>query len=63
MAGTNRVIEVNDREHRLMVACMCTARNVFIDEGLSTEDVSRLMVKVIDAPTKKEKRRADREGR
>ena len=63
MTETKRVIEVTDFEHRLMVNCMRTARNEFIDEGAPTEDVSRLMVKVIEAPTKKEKRKADREAR
>ena len=63
MAETKRIIEVNDFEHRLMVNCMRTARNEFIDEGAPTEDVSNLMVKIIQAPTKKEKRKADREAR
>jgi hypothetical protein len=63
MTDTKRVIEVTDFEHRLMVNCMRTARNEFIDEGAPTEDVSRLMVKVMEAPTKKAKRKADREAR
>ncbi len=63
MTDTKRVIEVSDFEHRLMVNCMRTARNEFIDEGAPTEDVSRLMVKVMEAPTKKAKRKADREAR
>ena len=63
MTDTKRVIEVSDFEHRLMVNCMRTARNEFIDEGAPTEDVSRLMIKVMEAPTKKAKRKADREAR
>jgi len=63
MTETKRVIEVTDFEHRVMVNCMRTARNEYIDEGAPTEDVSRLMVKVMEAPTKKEKRKADREAR
>ncbi|MBQ6270477.1 MAG: hypothetical protein IJK65_02080 [Clostridiales bacterium] len=63
MPEIRRVIEVTDFEHRLMVNCMRTARNEYIDEGAPTEDVSRLMVKVMEAPTKKEKRKADREAR
>ena len=63
MTETKRVIEVTDFEHRLMVNCMRTARNEYIDEGAPTEDVSRMMVKVMEAPTKKEKRKADREAR
>ncbi|MBR6051797.1 MAG: hypothetical protein IKP68_11430 [Clostridia bacterium] len=63
MTETKRVIEVTDFEHRLMVNCMRTARNEYIDEGAPTEDVSRLMIKVMEAPTKKEKKKADREAR
>ena len=63
MTETKRVIEVTDFEHRLMVNCMRTARNEYIDEGAPTEDVSRLMVKVMEAPTKKEKRKTNREAR
>ena len=63
MTETKRVIEVTDFEHRLMVNCMSNARNEYIDEGAPTEDVSRLMVKVMEAPTKKEKKKADREAR
>ena len=63
MSEIRRVIEVTDFEHRLMVNCMRTARNEYIDEGAPTEDVSRLMVKVMEAPTKKEKRKAEREAR
>ena len=63
MTETKRVIVVTDFEHRLMVNCMHTARNEYIDEGAPTEDVSRLMVKVMEAPTKKEKKKADREAR
>ena len=63
MTEIKRVIEVSDFEHRLMVNCMRTARNEYIDEGAPTEDVSRLMVKVMEAPTKKEKKKADREAR
>ena len=63
MTDTKRVVVLTDQEHRLMVNCMRTARNEYIDEGAPTEDVSRLMVKVIEAPTKKEKRKAERAGR
>ena len=50
-----RVIEVDDYQHR-------DRRNDFIAENKPTEDVSDLLLKVIDAPTKKNKKR-DRESR
>ena len=63
MADTKRVVVLAGHEQRPMVNCMRVARNEFIDDGLPAEDVSELMLKVIEAPTKKEKRKADREGR
>lgn len=63
MTDTKRVVVLTGQEQRLMVNCIRVARNEFIDDGLPSEDVSELMLKVIEAPTKKEKRKADREGR
>ena len=34
-----------------------------MEEGKPTEDINELLIKAIEAPTKKEKRKADREGR
>ena len=34
-----------------------------MEEGKPTEDIDDLLIKAIDAPTKKEKRKADRAGR
>ena len=62
MAST-KVLEIDDRYHRLLVKCLNDARNDCIDKGIPTEDVNRLLIMAIDAPTKKEKRRADREER
>ena len=39
------------------------SRNDAIRDGKPTEDVEDLILKVIDAPTKQEKRRSDREAR
>ena len=57
-----RVIEVNDFEHRVMMEALADRRNDFIAERKPTEDVSDLLLKVIDAPKKKSKKR-DREER
>ena len=56
-----RVIEVDDYQHRVMMEALADRRNDFIAENKPTEDVSDLLLKVIDAPTKKKKR--DREAR
>ena len=55
-----RVIEVDDYQHRVMMEALADRRNDFIAENKPTEDVSDLLLKVIDAPTKKKR---DREAR
>lgn len=63
MSDDKRVIEVDDFDHRLMVNGLADFRNDLIKEDKPTEDVDVLLLKIIDAPTKKGKRKADREGR
>jgi hypothetical protein len=63
MCEEKRVISIDDFEHRLMVNGLTGFRNDLIREEKPTEDVDELLLKVIDAPTKKEKKKADREER
>lgn len=63
MANEKVVVELDDFEQRLMVSGLADFRNDLIRDEKPTEDVDDLILKVIDAPTKKEKRRADREAR
>ena len=63
MRDEKKVITVDDFDHRLMVNGLNNFRNDLIKEDKPTEDVDELILKVIDAPTKKEKKKADREGR
>lgn len=63
MCDEKNVITVDDFDHRLMVNGLTTFRNELLREEKPTEDVDELILKVIDAPTKKEKRKADREAR
>ena len=62
MRDVKRVIEVSDYEHRVMMEALNDRRNDFISENKPTEDVSDLLLKVIDAPMKKKKDR-DRDAR
>lgn len=62
MRDVKRVIEVSDYEHRVMMEALNDRRNDFISENKPTEDVSDLLLKVIDAPTKR-KRDRDRDAR
>ena len=63
MGNGKVVVELDDFEQRLMVSGLAEFRNDLIRDEKPTEDVDDLILKVIDAPTKKEKRKADREAR
>ena len=63
MFEQKRVIALNSDEQALMVNGLNGFRKSLLEQGKPTEDLEDLMLKVIDAPTKKEKRRQDREAR
>ena len=63
MAEEKKVMTLDDFEQRLMVSGLMDFRNDLLKEEKPTEDINDLILKVIDAPTKKEKRRFDREER
>ena len=63
MAEEKKVITLDDFEQRLMVSGLMDFRNDLLKEEKPTEDINDLILKVIDDPTKKEKRRFDREER
>lgn len=63
MADEKKVITLDDFEQRLMVSGLMDFRNDLLKEEKPTENINDLILKVIDAPTKKEKRKADREER
>ena len=63
MAEEEHVITVGSYEYRLMFAGLNGFRNDLIQEGRCPDDVERLLLKVIRAPTKRQKRREDRDAR
>ena len=63
MADEKKIITLDDFEQRLMVSGLMDFRNDLLKDERPTEDINDLILKVIDAPTKKEKRKADREER
>lgn len=63
MAEEKRVFELGDWDHRLLLACIRTARNAYIEQGKPVEDVNKLMLLALNAPTKKEKKQERREAR
>ena len=63
MAEEKKVLTLDEFEQRLMVRGLMDFRNDLLKDDKPTEDINDLILKVIDAPTKKEKRRAEREER
>ena len=63
MAEEKKVVTLDDFEQRLMVSGLMVFRNDLLRDEKPTEDINDLILKVIDAQTKKKKRRADREAR
>ena len=63
MAEDEHVITVDSFEHRLMIAGLNNYRNNLIQENCAPDAVERLLLKVIRAPTKRQKRRDDRDAR
>lgn len=63
MAEEKKVVTLDDFEQRLMVSSLMDFRNDLLRDEKPTEDINDLTLKAIDAPTKKEKRRAAREAR
>ncbi len=57
------VVTLDDFEQRLLVNGLTDFRNDLLREDKPTEDINELILKVIDAPTRKEKKKADREAR
>ncbi|MFQ9482981.1 MAG: hypothetical protein ACLR1K_13375 [Oscillospiraceae bacterium] len=63
MAEEKKVLTLDEFEQRLMVSGLMDFRNDLLKDDKPTEDINDLILKVIDAPTKKEKRRSEREER
>lgn len=63
MAEEKKVLTLDEFKQRLMVSGLMDFRNDLLKDDKPTEDINDLILKVIDAPTKKEKRRAEREER
>jgi len=63
MAEEKKVLTLDEFEQRLMVSGLMDFRNDLLKDDKPTEDINDLILKVIDAPTKKEKRRVEREER
>jgi len=63
MAEEKVVVTLDSFEQRLMVSGLADWRNDLIRQDKPTDDVDDLLLKVIDAPAKKGKKKVERETR
>ena len=63
MKEEERVLELDRYEHGVMVNALNELRNDLIEEKRPTDAVDDLLLKTIDAPTRKVKRRGHDEAR
>lgn len=52
-----RVIEVDEYQHGLIINSLNDKRNELVEQGKDTEFVDDTLIDVMDAPTKKQKRK------
>ena len=52
-----RVIEVDEYQQRLIIGSLNDTRNELVEQGRDTEFVDETLPDVMDAPTRKEKKR------
>ena len=57
------VVTLDDFEQRLLVSGLAEYRGDLIRDEKPTQDLDELILKIIDAPMQKKRRRADREAR
>ena len=63
MAKTDRIVQIDQEEHSLMVNGLNYFRKAMEEQDMPTEDIEDLILKVIDAPACKGKWWQDREAR
>ena len=51
------VIEVDDNQHGLIINSLNDKRNELVEQGRDTEFVDETLIEVMDAPTKKQRRK------
>lgn len=63
MKEEKRVVTLDRFEHDLLINGFNEFRNQLLEDDQPTEDVDELLIKLLDAPTQREKRRCSREDR
>ena len=63
MFERKKVLTFGQDEQEMMVRSLYDMRHSALDRNIPTEEAEDLILKVIDAPTRKERRRLDRQTR
>lgn len=63
MAEQKVMVQLDNFEQRILVGAMAEKRNDLIRDAKPTEDVDEILLKLIDAPPIRKRRREDREAR
>ncbi len=63
MSANDKVLIMNSDEQQLVVRSLYELRNTLLEIDGPVEDVEDVLMKVIDAPSKRERRRMDRDER
>lgn len=58
-----RIIEVDESQRRLIIGTLNEKRNALVEQGRDTGQLDEAMLAVIDAPTKRQRRREERDCR
>ena len=53
MKTKRKYFYLDNFEHRLLVGCLMAVRNEYLHENKPIEDIDNLILKIIDAPSKK----------
>ena len=61
--ANKRVIIVDEFDHNVIANGMNEYRNLLLEKEMPTEDVDKVLYIILDAPTKRDLRRSDREAR
>ena len=54
------ILEIDEHEQGVVINALNDYRNSKLSEGLTTDIIDELLIKTIDAPTRREKRRIHR---
>jgi len=63
MSANDKILIMNSDEQQLVVRSLYELRNTLLEIDGPVEDVEDVLMKVIDAPSKRERRRMDRDER